>query len=330
MPIRRHGSGWEVRIQHAGRRLSKTVASRSDAQYLEARLRQRVNDTRSGRAPAYSFEEALARWLRDEFPRLKSQKSHRSLIKAILPHVTGKGLHDVPAIAESIRDAGLVHGLAPAPINRRLALVKRIAKLAYKRWGWLDNDLGAKIELLPGETRRSQWVTAPQAKKLIAASGGKVREAIRWAVLTGLRRGEILTMQPHYFKDGAVYLPDSKSGLPRAVPLPPELDPKRFPFGIHPTALSKGFQDARAKAGMPEIRFHDLRRSYGTWLVQGGADLGAIRDLLGHANISMTSRYLGTSVEHLRRHIKSLPSMGTTRGTGKRPHREKRRKTKVV
>jgi integrase len=316
MPIRRHGNGWEVRVQHAGRRYSKTVATRADALYLEARLSQRLNDSRAGRTPQYSFEEGLRRWLIEEHPRLKS--SHASLVKQILPHIGGRALSEVAAIAEAIRSSCLAKGLAPAPINRRLALVKRIAKLAFKRWKWLHADHGAEIELMKGETSRSEWVTPDEGRRLMKCAAPDIREAIRWALLTGLRRGEILTITPSNFKGSAVYLPDSKSGRPRSVPLPPELDPKAFPFGIHPTRLSKGFQLARAKAGLPHIRFHDLRRSYATWLLQGGADLGGVRDLLGHANISMTSRYLGSSIEHLRGLVLTLPRLSAGKARGRK------------
>jgi integrase len=314
VPIRRHGSGWEVRLQHGGRRYSKTVATRSDAQYLEARLRQRVNDTRAGRTPSYTIEEALARWLREEFPRLKSKQSHRSLVKAILPFLSGKPLGNVVEVADAIREGGLGAGLAPAPINRRLALLKRIAKLAYRRWHWLENDLGAKIELLPGEVRRTEWVTPAEAKRLMAAAAGPIREAIRWAVLTGLRRGELLSLTPAHFRGRVIHLKDTKSGLPRSVPMPAELDPRRFPFGIQPTALSKGFQDARRRAGLPHIRYHDLRRSYATWLLQRGSDLGSVRDLLGHSTIAMTSRYVGSDMKTLSKAVKSLPTLGVKRG----------------
>lgn len=314
MPIRRHGKGWEVRIQHGGQRLSQTVATRSDALYLEARLRQRINDTRAGRVPSYSLEEALTRWLREEFPRLKSQKSHRSVIKAILPFLEGWALEDVVDVAETIKTAGLARGLGPAPINRQLALVKRLAKLAYRRWEWLANDLGAKISLLPGEVRRTEWVTPAEGKRLMAAAEPKIREAIRWALLTGMRRGEMLGLTPQHIRGRVIYLKDTKSGLPRAVPLAEELDPRRFPFDLHPTALSKGFQEARGRAGLPHIRFHDLRRSYATWLHHKGRGLGVIRDLLGHSNTSMTSRYLGTSVKQLQLAVKSLPSLGMQRG----------------
>jgi integrase len=320
MPIRRHGAGWEVRIQHGGRRYSKTVATRSDAQYFEARLRQRVNDTRAGRVSGYSIEEALERWLREEFPRLKSQTSHRSIVKALLPHVTGRSLGDITSVADAVRSAGLTAGLAPAPINRRLALLKRLAKLAYRRWHWLENDLGAKIELMPGEVRRTEWVTPAEAKRLMAAAKPDIREAIRWALLTGLRRGELLSITPANFRERVIYLKDTKSGKPRSIPVAQELDPGRFPFGLHPTHLSKGFQDARRIAGMPHIRFHDLRRSFGTWLVQRRTDAAVVRDLLGHSTISMTSRYLGTDLTQLRKAMKTLPSLGLSRGRKKGSH----------
>ena len=330
MPIRRHGNGWEVRLQHGGVRYSKTVATRSDAQYLEARLRQRVNDTRAGRHPSFTLEEALERWLREEFPRLKSHETHRSLIKHILPFTGGKALEQVVEVADLIREDCLRLGLAAAPINRRLALLKRISKLAYLRWGWLQNDLGAKIALLPGEVKRSEWVTTAEAKRLMAAARPEIREAIRWALLTGLRRGEILKMTPDLIRGRMIYLKDTKSGRPRAIPIPAELNPKRFPFGLHPTFLSKGFQDARRRAGLPHIRYHDLRRSYATWLLQRGGDLGSVRDLLGHSTIAMTSRYVGTSEVHLRQTVKNLPWLGPTRGRKNAPKSEKAGETKDV
>jgi integrase len=312
VPIRRHGAGWEVRIQHGGRRYSKTVATRSDAQYLEARLRQRVNDTRAGRTPSYSLEEALTRWLTDEAPRLRSDHGH--IVRAILPFLLGRDLGAVVDVADAIRENGRLRGLAAASINRRLAVLKRIAKLAYKKWQWLEHDLGSKISLLPGEVKRTQWVKPPEAKKLLAAATPKTREAIRWALLTGLRRGEMLTLTPAHIRGRTIYLTDTKSGLPRAIPIPGELDPKLFPFGLNRNTLSKSFEAAREKAGLPHIRFHDLRRSYASWLLQGGADLGAVRDLLGHSTIAMTSRYVGTSEKHLAKSIKALPRLGLKRG----------------
>jgi len=63
--------------------------------------------------------------------------------------------------------------------------------------------------------------------------------------------------------------------------------------------------------------FHDLRRTYGTWLLQNGADLASIRDLLGHADITMTSRYLGATHTDLKAAVSVLPSLRSRGGAGK-------------
>lgn len=319
MPIRRHGGGWEIRIQHGGQRISRTVATRSDAQFLEGRLRQRINDHRASRTPTYSLEEAFHRWLTGEARQLKSYRSAESVVRRLFSQIKGKGLHDIVEAAADIETAGLKAGVRPATINRRLSILRRVAKLAYRKWGWLDNDLGSKISLLPGERKRTRYLTSREAKALLAGADGKVREAIRWLLLTGLRRGEFLAVTPHSFRDGRVLVEQSKSGQPRAVPLPPELKPARFPFGLSSPVLERGFRAARARAGLEGVWLHDCRRTYGTWLLQNGANLASVRDLLGHSSITMTSRYLGATATDLDQAVACLP--GLSRGRKARSHR---------
>jgi integrase len=319
VPIRRHGSGWEVRIQHGGRRFSKTVATRSDAVYLEATLRKRLNDSRAGRTPAYSLEEALQRWVTNEGATLRSQETVRNIARALYPFLKGRMLAEVVDVAGEIEAAGRKTENLPATINRKLSVLRRIAKLAYKRWGWLENDLGAKIAMLPGERKRTEYITLPQARRLIAASSGPMREMIRWALLTGLRRGELFALTQDCFRDGMIVIRESKTGEPRKVPLPAELDPKRFPFGWNYNTMEAHWIQARRRARLPHIRFHDLRRTFGTWLLQNGAEIASIRDLLGHSTISMTSRYLGTNPADLKRAVSVLP--GLARGRKADSHR---------
>lgn len=312
MPIRKHGTGWEVRIQHGGRRLSKSVATRADALVLEAKLRQRVNDAKAGRIPSYSLEEAFTRWLTGEASRLKSYESLQSVVRRVFDSIKDRPLTAIQEVAAEIEQRGHEEGVRPATINRRLAVLKRVAKLAYRKWGWLENDLGAKIQLLGGERKRSRYLSQTEARQLLLATSGPMREAFRWMLLTGLRRGEFLRVQPDHFRGKTLYVEISKSGKPRTIPLPPELEPAKFPYGLTETGLERGFREACAKAGLQGVWLHDLRRTYGTWLMQNGANLGAIRDLLGHSDITMTSRYLGTTGSDLREAIKGLPKV--TRG----------------
>lgn len=291
MPVRRHGPGWEARVQHAGRRFGQTFASRRDAQEWEARFRSRISDSRVGRAPRYTLSEAVNRWLTGEAKSLKSYDNLLEKVRVMYPHIQGRSLHEVGETAAAIKAAGLKDGLKAATVNRRLAILRRVARLAYRVWGWLDQDVAGRVTMLPGEEQRHVYLTPPEARCLLAASRGKVREAIRWALLTGLRRGELLAVTPESFQDGAIVLKVTKSGRPRIVPLPDELDPKRFPYGLTVDALRNGFEEARARAGLLAIRFHDLRHTYASWLIQGGAGPTAVRDLLGHSSLAVTSRY---------------------------------------
>ena len=316
MPVRRHGKTFEARIQAGGRRFSRSFKSHADAKEWENRARRQIEDSRVGRPQRYSLEEAVTRWLDGEVQHLKSPETIKSVLRSILPQIQGRALDEVVDVAAAIEKAGRKANLLPATINRRLAALRRIAKLAYRKWGWLEHDLGAKIQLLPGERKRSRYLTMPEAKRLMAAARGPVREAIRWCLLTGIRRSELMRVTPKDFRDRKLQIDISKSGQPRSVPLHPELDPAKFPYGLDGNALTRGFAKARSRARLEGVWLHDLRRTFGTWALQAGVDLAAIRDLLGHSSIVMTSRYLGASASDLKAAVARLPTLGTgaTRG----------------
>lgn len=224
----------------------------------------------------------------------KSLRSYDSLVEKVrvmYPFLQGRQLSEVGDVAEAVKQAGLRDRLKPATINRRLAILRRVARLSFRVWGWLDQDVSGRVTLLPGEQQRHVYLTQPQAKRLLTAARGRAREAIRWTLLTGLRRGELLSVTRASFQDGAIVLTQTKSGRPRIIPLPAELDPKRFPFGMTEDEVRNGFEAAREKAGLEGVRFHDLRHTYASWLIQGGALPTAVRDLLGHSSLAVTSRY---------------------------------------
>jgi integrase len=286
MPVRRHGKGWEVRLQHDGQRISRSFSSYRDA-------RQGVEDRRVGRAETHTLEEAIDRWLGNEAKALHSFDNLQNKVRVIYKHIAGKRLDEVGAAAKEITEAGLAAHLKPATINRRLAILRRVARLAHRNWDWTDRDLGAKVKLLPGEEPRYVQATLKEAEKLLAAAEeGRPREAILWAIGTGLRQGELRRVQPHHFRDGALAVEKkTKTGRPRMVPLPPFLKPEDFPYGLTSTDVEERYREARSKAGMPWLQFRDLRRTYGSWMAQKTGNLKAVQQALGHTTMQITSKH---------------------------------------
>lgn len=314
MPIRPKGSGFEVRVQYAGRRISKSFGNRRDAREFERRHSQRVEDSRVGRTPTYSLEEAVSRWLKGEASRLKSYKTIVDHIRPIYPLLKGRSLSEVVDVAQVIRDK-LGDTAAPATINRKLAVLRRVSNLAYKQWGWLDAPLGDRIRMVPGERQRHTYLSRAQVAAIASKAPRRARDAILLAAMSGLRRGELLSLTPASLKDGNLVLPDSKNGRPRVVPLPPEALGIKLPLQVTASELRHGFDAARVAAGLPEVRFHDLRHTYASWLVQAGQQILAVRDLLGHASVTTTNRYAHLGVKHLRAAVKAA---GIGRGLTKR------------
>lgn len=186
MPIRKHRAGWQIRIQFGGRRVERTIGgTKADAKAFEARLRREFVETRVGPARSRTIEEALARWLKGEAMAMKSYESLLDKVAQIRRFVAGKPLDDIADAAQAIREDGLARGLRPATINRRLAILRRVARLAANEWAWTDRNLGARVKMLPGERARRVMLSAGQVSALLrACPDAQTRSAVLLASLT--------------------------------------------------------------------------------------------------------------------------------------------------
>ena len=138
------------------------------------------------------------------------------------------------------------------------------------------------------------------------ASGAAVA-AIRLLMLTGCRKNEILTLrwEDMGLDEKELRLPDAKTGA-RVVPLSPSavkllsglprepgnpwVIPGRKP-GTHMSNVDQAWQAVRARAGLEDVRIHDLRHSFASRALALGESLPMIGKLLGHSQVETTARY---------------------------------------
>ena len=195
---------------------------------------------------------------------------------------------------------------AQATANRHWNLLRAILNSAYENELARVPSADAWRRVRPYENvdrPRTRTITAAEARELLKALPPVLRVLAHASLYTGLRLGEILALRVQDVADKAVHVRHSKSGRARSVPLSTEgmsffegaaIGKPNDAFLFEPLsriAISRGMRAACTAAQItPPATFHDLRRSYGSLLLNAGASADAIQELLGHADLRMTRR----------------------------------------
>jgi len=218
-----------------------------------------------------------------------------------------------------------------ATANRRWTVLRAILNSAHRKDRARIPNAEAWRAVQPFQnTDRPRKVTLPDAAaagRLLGELEPKLRALARGALFTGCRLGELLALRVADVADGRVHILHSKSGKPRHIPLSAAgvtffgqqtagQGAQALVFDLADTpglrvAISRAMRAACTAAKIaPAVVFHDLRRSYGSLLLNSGAPMETIRELLGHADMRMTSRtYAHLSGDTLQRTVElHLPS----------------------
>ena len=216
--------------------------------------------------------------------------------------------------------------LTPATVNRIMATFRHMMVCAKEQWDMIAvNPFAGKPSLLVTENNeQTRYLNQDEIKRLLEASPQHLQDIVIAAINSGMRRGELLPLQWKQIKwdDGVIELPETKSGKAQKVylnePLTrlfkdirrrPVVDSKRVfiwknfagqwqPVRDCKTAFRTACKAARIKYGRPnDVTFHTLRHTYGSWLVINGASIYEVRDLMRHADVTMTQRYAHLSDE---------------------------------
>lgn len=227
---------------------------------------------------------------------------------------------DIARVVESMRSRGYAAGT----INRVLVLLRYGYTLAL-RWhiDGVDSNPAKELKNLKEDNKIERYLTPEQTTRLLAAvrhsQNPMLAPIVAFLLFTGARKREALdaTWQDIDWRQKLWRIPKTKSGKVRHVPLSigalkllQELKEKSDPAiahlfanprtGLPFVSIFYSWDTARTEAGLPELRIHDLRHSFASFLVNAGRSLYEVQELLGHADIRTTSRYAHLSRERLR------------------------------
>jgi integrase len=318
----RNRATWRYRVQRAGRVIAGSARSRQAALDCEAAALRDLHARRIGAPLARTVADALTTYLASpEFAKLKAKRRVIGRLDEIRQHLRGEAIEDGHLVADRIVSAGIKAGHSPYTTNATLRILRRVLWLARRKWDWPARP--EKLQLLP-ETQRQTYLTQPEAKALLKELVGDARAWCALAMYAGLRAGEIAKLQPENVAGDLIVLdPETKTRRPRTIPVlaPAKSALARLPLTLGYSGMQKQFRAARTAIGRPEVRFHDLRHSYASWLAQTGATSVDIRDLLGHTQISTTDRYMHLSADRLREATSRIVRARPARKGAKKPRK---------
>lgn len=225
----------------------------------------------------------------------------------------------------------MLHGLPPATLNRVHSFIRRLLNLA-EQWELrpLHSNPAVRIDR-SREEPRDRVLTADELAALAKALNAMQADypapvaAIRIAALSGLRIGEVLAVEWEHvdFASGRLTMPQTKTGR-RSHDLPavaleilselPRLNRYVFTSGNAPESavvyktVRRHFADACERAGLDDVRLHDLRRTAISRAAEAGISAHILRDFLGHKSAIQADKYirqLGAPVRDAREQIGS-------------------------
>lgn len=317
---------WCINVSHDEGRIREAIGSKRDA---ENALAATLTDIRRG---VYNFRKPnkimFEDFAEEYFKQSEADKKPNSYIRDVssfnhlIPYFKGKLLSKITAkhideykkhrLETDIKVRPNKKKPKPGTINRELESLQAMFTLAEK-WGDLQGKNPVKgVHRLPMQEKPMRILKKDEIDLLVQKSSGITRKLIIIALNTAMRKNEILNLRWNDvdFDGGFVHIKESKSNKIRKIPMNPIVRntireiKKEGEYIFHNPKTGTRIRDfyrswnaTRKAAGISDLRFHDLRHTAATLMVQGGIDLVTVGDILGHSNIRMTVKYAHSTPE---------------------------------
>lgn len=333
---KRGGYQWEARIRRRGfPTIGRTFDTKSEAQIwaiqTEAEM-QRGSFVIRNPAEDLSMRDLIERFTREVSP---SHKGHMKEV-ARMRHTAKCRVWETyvanlkPADIAAWRDQRLKE-VAPATVLREMGDLALVLNHAMKEWGIVlpinplknvkrpkvsnARERRLKLAVQQGNISKSEEqillaACSTHSRALNRCRVGWLKPMVELAIETAMRRGELLRLEWAHIDLGTAvaYLPDTKNGEPRHVPLTPkaveifrslERGDSLKVFDISENAFKLAWQRALKRSGLKDLHFHDLRHEAASRLAEKLSNILELSSVTGHKDIRMLKRYYHPRAEDL-------------------------------
>jgi integrase len=205
----------------------------------------------------------------------------------------------------------------PQTVVKELGLLKAAFNVAIKEWEWCKDNPVTKVSMPQVPPGRVRYLTSVELNSLLDNAEDWFRPILITAVHTGMRKGNLLSLSWDQvdLTRKVIILEKTKNRDRLAIPINDTLYKtlmdlrKIVPINklvfhregkpLYSKLLSRALTRALKKSGIENFRFHDIRHTFASLLVQNKTDLFVVQKLLGHRDSRMTQRYAHLAHERL-------------------------------
>jgi integrase len=260
---------------------------------------------RLGCKQQYTWDDAGYKWLKETGHKRTHDEDMQKLLW-LQQFLRGRlleeiGRDDIARIGDEKKAE-----TSAATANRYLALIRAILRSACYEWEWIERV--PKVKLYRESARRVRWLKPEEARRLLNELPEHQRDIALFALLTGLRQANVagLTWMQIDLQRRTLWIPGecAKAGEDIHVSLSDQAvcllerragnHPERvFTYAGRPIVQvnTKAWRKALARAGIQNFRWHDLRHTWASWLVQHGTPLYELQEMAGWKSEAMVRRY---------------------------------------
>ena len=332
MSLFKRGSTWWVDFTTpSGERIRHTADTeeKSQAQEFHDKLKSDAwRVSRLGEKPKRTWDEAALKWLA-ETQRKATHEADKGKIRWLQQFLRGRSLETIDRELIAAIGETKAQQSSPATANRHLALIRAILRRAALEWEWIDK--APRVKLYREAKRRIRWLTPEQAKQLLGKLPEHQCDVVLFALATGLRQSNVIELewsQVDLNRCVAWIHADQAKGR-KAIHVSLNsvaVEVLKRQIGKHPSrvftfrgkpikqANTKAWKNALKKAGIVDFRWHDLRHTWASWLVQNGTPLNVLQEMGAWESEAMVRRYAHLAPAQLVQHAEIITNLldGTT------------------
>jgi len=232
----------------------------------------------------------------------KREKSRLNLLKQQLGAYSLNQL--TPSRIAQFRDLRLSQGLSPATVIKDLNTLSKVIKLGQVGWGiYLANNPISNVQKPKVVGHRVRRLSQQEENILLNQSSFQMRGILIFAIDTGMRLGEILSLTWNDIQQDMAVLKETKNNEIRYVPftkiviqllqtLPQNIEDNRvFYFWQSVSGFQSSWQRFKRRAGLVDLRFHDLRHEAISRLFEKGLNHMEVASISGHKSMQILKRY---------------------------------------